>query len=262
MARTPVMLTALAVVHWHERRLPEQRAELYECVLKWLARSREQKPGRETPDRALELLRELALAMQIHPRGFQKQVTQRDAAELIAGEFATTGTVDKGSLAKAERFIEAEELDSGIIVGRARHVEFWHRTFQEYLTASAVGARSEAEQEELLFEPKPRLYQPEWRAVMPLLAGVLRQQGARKVDLLFETMVRRLSKPATLAEEARCAGLMGVMLRDLAPYGYAPPGGDYPALLQRVKAIFDPVESASVPIATRIKSFYCYHRQI
>ena len=28
MARNPVMLTALAVVHWNERRLPEQRADL------------------------------------------------------------------------------------------------------------------------------------------------------------------------------------------------------------------------------------------
>src|SRR5947207_9220662 len=30
MVRNPVMLTALAVVHWNERRLPEQRADLYE----------------------------------------------------------------------------------------------------------------------------------------------------------------------------------------------------------------------------------------
>ncbi len=48
MARNPVMLTALAVVHWNERRLPEQRADLYESILNWLARSREQRSGRES----------------------------------------------------------------------------------------------------------------------------------------------------------------------------------------------------------------------
>ncbi|MEZ5353244.1 MAG: hypothetical protein R2762_11460 [Bryobacteraceae bacterium] len=32
MARDPVMLTALAVVHWNDKRLPDQRAELYESV--------------------------------------------------------------------------------------------------------------------------------------------------------------------------------------------------------------------------------------
>ena len=46
MARNPVMLTALAVVHWNERRLPEQRADLYESIIHWLSRSREQRPGR------------------------------------------------------------------------------------------------------------------------------------------------------------------------------------------------------------------------
>jgi hypothetical protein len=46
MVRNPVMLTALAVVHWNERRLPEQRAELYESIITWLSRSREQRPGR------------------------------------------------------------------------------------------------------------------------------------------------------------------------------------------------------------------------
>lgn len=45
MARNPVMLTALAVVHWNERRLPEQRADLYESIVTWLARSREQRHG-------------------------------------------------------------------------------------------------------------------------------------------------------------------------------------------------------------------------
>jgi hypothetical protein len=62
MARNPVMLTALAVLHWNERRLPEQRAELYDSILGWLARTRE-KPGRERAERCLALLGHLALAM-------------------------------------------------------------------------------------------------------------------------------------------------------------------------------------------------------
>jgi hypothetical protein len=41
LARNTVMLTALAVVHWNEKRLPEQRAELDESILGRLARSRE-----------------------------------------------------------------------------------------------------------------------------------------------------------------------------------------------------------------------------
>jgi hypothetical protein len=69
LARNPVMLTALAVVHWNECRLPEQRADLYDSILHWLARSREQRPGRPSAERCLALLQELALYMQTHPVG-------------------------------------------------------------------------------------------------------------------------------------------------------------------------------------------------
>ena len=257
MARTPVMLTVLAVVHWNERRLPEQRAELYEWVLRWLARSREQKPGRESPERALALLRELALAMQIDPAGFQKQVSQRRAAEMLAHEFVdrvADGGAGHKAIERAAAFLAAEELDSGIVVGRGGQVQFWHRTFQEYLAARAIAARSDARQEELLWGPPARVYLPEWREVMALLAGVLHQQGKDKVDNLVRAMLSRLGKQPTLADEARCAGLLGVMLRDLAPVKYKPPSDDYAALLHRVTAIFDPQRSASVPIETRIES--------
>ena len=40
MSSTPVMLSALCVVHWNERRIPEQRAELYDSVLTWLSRAK------------------------------------------------------------------------------------------------------------------------------------------------------------------------------------------------------------------------------
>ncbi len=83
MARNPVMLTALAVVHWNERRLPEQRTDLYESIIRWLSRSREQRPGREKADRTLVLLQELALAMQNHPDGMRTRVPIRWAAERL-----------------------------------------------------------------------------------------------------------------------------------------------------------------------------------
>jgi hypothetical protein len=76
MARNPVMLTALAVMHWHERRLPEQRADLYESILKWLSQTREKRSGREPAERCLLLLRHLALATLEDPKGRQVQVSK------------------------------------------------------------------------------------------------------------------------------------------------------------------------------------------
>jgi hypothetical protein len=68
MTKNPAVLTSLAVVHWNERHLPEQRSDLHDSVLTWLSRQRERKVGCEKPERALTLLGvlgDLAFAMQI-----------------------------------------------------------------------------------------------------------------------------------------------------------------------------------------------------
>ena len=136
MAHNPVMLTALAVVHWNERRLPEQRADLYESIITWLLRSREQRPGRASADRTATLLQHLALAMQSRPKGRQVQVSRGWAAEAIAPQFHDVAEADRRQ--KAEQFLYAEEVDSGVIVSRGSEVRFWHLTFQEYLAARAI----------------------------------------------------------------------------------------------------------------------------
>src|SRR5262249_35762629 len=86
MARTPIILTALALVHWNERRIPEQRADLYGSVIQWLTRSRPQRVGRLPAERSVVLLQELALAMQCEPSGRQVQTSRHWAAEAIAAE--------------------------------------------------------------------------------------------------------------------------------------------------------------------------------
>ena len=158
LATNPVMLTAASVVHWNEKRLPEQRAELYESVLTWLARSREKRPGREPDQRCLELLGQLALAMQDAPRGRETQCGRRRAAEVLAAEFP--GESEEKRVQRAESFIVQEELDSGIIVSRGSDLRFWHLTFQEYLAGRTLGGlRDAALYERILAQGK--LYRPE-----------------------------------------------------------------------------------------------------
>ncbi len=251
MARNPVMLTALAVVHWNERRLPEQRADLYDSILRWLSRSREQRPGRETADRTVVVLQELALAMQDDPAGRKTQVPKRWAAEKIAAELSG-GTLSKQTVDRAERFLDEEELDSGIVVGRGHEVAFWHLTFQEFMAAKAIAARLEDEQERLLFADPNKLYLPDWREVGLLLAGSLHQQGKAKVDGLVSRLLDGLGPSPSLADRARCAGLVGGLLRDLAPLDYQVSDPRYATLMDAVQAIFDRQRSQTVPIEERI----------
>ncbi len=263
LARNPVMLTALAVVHWNERRLPEQRADLYDSILHWLARSREQRPGRPSAERCLALLQEIALYMQAFPVGRQVQIPRRLAAEEAlavefgerAGERRTAPEApSRHAIERAERFLDEEELDSGIVVGRGNLVSFWHLTFQEYLAARAIAGRPDPEQARLLFDPAPRFYRPEWREVVLLLAGVLHQQGRPKVDGLFRLALDRLGPKPALADQARSAGLLGAVLRDLKPLDYEVPDARYLKLLDQVLGVFDATRSRTIPIETRIEA--------
>lgn len=202
------MLTALAVVHWNERRLPEQRADLYESILRWLSRSREQRPGRASSEQCLRLLEALALAVQDHPDGRQVQAPKRWAAEILAPQFA--------GVAGAERFLDEEEVDSGIVASRGHEIRFWHLTFQEYLAARALAGLPDHELPGLLLN-RNRVYAPEWRETVLLLAGILHGQGVPKVDGLVAALLDRLQPDASLGDQARAVGLLGAILRDLRP---------------------------------------------
>lgn len=217
MARNPVMLTALAVVHWNERRLPEQRAELYESILAWLSRSREELPHRPSPERSLGLLQSLALAMQDHDIGREVQVSRRWAAEAIAPSWREL--LESERLAAAGKFLDQEEQDSGIVVRRGSDVRFWHLTFQEYLAARALAGMADRVQHQRILR---RLYTPEWREVVLLLVGVLHAQGVDKVDNLVKAVLDQLGEQECLAEQARCAGILGAIVRDLTPLQYQP----------------------------------------
>jgi formylglycine-generating enzyme required for sulfatase activity len=251
MARNPVMLTALAVVHWNEKRLPEQRADLYDSILTWLARSREARPGRETADRSLELLRELALAMQDHPEGRQVRVSNGWAAEKLAPEFPRIP--EQKRYQQALQFLEEEQADSGIIVSRGGELQFWHLTFQEHLAACAIAGLGDSAQHALLLS-QDKIYRPEWREVALLLAGILHvKQGKGKVDGLIPAILERLGHQATLAQQARCAGLVGAMVRDLQPLKYEPVDPRYRTVLDAALGVFE-ARAAAIPFEVRLEA--------
>src|ERR1022692_1139577 len=206
MARNPVMLTALAVVHWNERRLPEQRADLYESILNWLGRSREEGEGRDPAERCLERLQHLALGMQDQVGGRALQVSKGAAADMLSSAFDDAPAPRRRALALA--FVDQEEVDSGIIVSRGSEVRFWHLTFQEYLAARAIAGLSDEAQHRLVLA-RGRIYRSEWREVVLLLSGVLHRQGKDKVNGLVSAVLESLGPHPSLADRALCACCIG-----------------------------------------------------
>jgi hypothetical protein len=69
MAKYPVMLACLCVVHWNEKRLPEGKADLLMAVLRWLLDAKEEKRLARGYSNTFagECFKSLALAMTRYP---------------------------------------------------------------------------------------------------------------------------------------------------------------------------------------------------
>ena len=173
-------------------------------------------------------------------------MNKRTAAELLAREFG--GSVDAN-----EELLEKETHDSGIVSSVGTDLRFWHLSFQEYLAAREIASLSEKQQIERVVE-SGKLYRPEWREMMRLLGGVLRQQGEAKIEGFFQAVLDRLPRPPALADQARCAALLGAMMRDLSRMGYQPKTPDYERTVKTAMRIFDAKAATQIDIKTRIEA--------
>ena len=112
------MLTAIAALHWNRTRLPDQRTELYDSILAWLAQAREDKrrEGWIAAQQCLGLMQHLAYTMHSDAKGKQVEITRHAAARALAPRFREVAEEERVEV--AERFLEEEETDSGILVCR------------------------------------------------------------------------------------------------------------------------------------------------
>ena len=247
MGRNPLMLSALAVVHYNEKRLPDQRAALYECILEWLAKSREEKPGRKKalPEELLRRFGYLALTMQDYGKkgAYQTRISRSEAAGLLAEKF---------KLDDAEGFLAQEEVDSGIVTSEGgKEIKFYHRSYQEYLAARYIAKlRSKLRWPEVT----PRLERPEWRETFVLLAGCLFGQSKDVLDEFLEELMAYGLRQKKLEARARIVGLTAAMLADLRAAKYEIGGeaaADYEKLREGVTRIFEPGGAPDLGVKTR-----------
>lgn len=232
MARNPLMLSALAVVHYNDGKLPQQRAALYECILGWLASTRDEKrkeQNRVSPERMLELCGYLAYTMQHHKQRYETRLGRGAAQEIL---------LTKDPSLDAEAFLAAEEEDSGILTSEGHSVKFYHRSYQEYLAARYVGKQRSTARWTLV---ERHLARGEWRETLVLLAGYLHGAAEDYLHEFFEQLVE-YGLAQKLEMRARVVGLMGAMLADLESTRYklsdaAVPG--YAELREDVMAIFE-----------------------
>ncbi len=254
LARNPVMLTCLCVVHWNERKLPHGKADLLNAVLRWLLNAREEnrKQRGHTNNFAEECFKALAIAMTCHEDGKQVIVDLSWSAEQLKVPFSDIKGIDDNDRVRRDgmRFLEEEMLDSGIIEKYGSgQLRFWHLNFQEHFAARSLVDRSDDNWWEIV---APQLLNPQWIEVLDHLAGCLAGTGVYRLHMLVEKVLST-GDPDDLASLARSVGVLGRLLRILEVYDYLPPTRlGWKEVQGKVKEIFSIDGAERVPVEQRI----------
>lgn len=174
LARTPLLLTVLAIVHRTGVRLPDHRVELYAhaaqvLVERWnRLRTPSQQAARPVPIRiadAVRLLGPIALRMIETGRSSLGEDALRTALEPIVAGGALRG------IASAAEAIALFEDTIGLLVEQGPGAyAFLHLSFAEYFAARDLVRTNRLEK---LARDGRRVFAPQWREVLLLAAGEL-----------------------------------------------------------------------------------------
>jgi formylglycine-generating enzyme required for sulfatase activity/ubiquinone/menaquinone biosynthesis C-methylase UbiE len=252
LAKNAVMVTAMAVVHYNEKKLPEGRADLLEALIYWLITAKTRQPNAPyTEYNFIEgCYKEIALAMFEAEGGRKRRVGRLWAAEIIQSHFAQPS--------ESLDFLVREETDTGVLVRRGEgDLEFWHLSFQEYLAAKEIAGKTDDPKRGWWLKIKDNLDSLEWREVVIFVPLCLNRLGSERIDLFFERLADSCDD-ADLVTKARRVALGGTILRDLKLTGYKPPQiPSWSKLLNGITRIFGP-EGEDVPLEIRYQAATAY----
>jgi hypothetical protein len=259
LAKNPVMLTCLCVIHYNEEgELPSGRARVYRAIVRWMLRAREAQRRDHFADAADSLadnaLHRLAVAMMegtARRPGKIAAMDIGDAAAAIEGEIQRYFPNDPAPRDRAERWIRSEcELSALVEEVAGNQIKFWHLTIQEFLAAWAIARRSDWWR-----EIERRLDDPQWDKVVDLFSGCVFEAGGRdRVDELVEKILDR-GEGEGLRREAETLVHLERVLAPMDAYKYREDHAlviRQKALAERVMAIFTKEGALQVPVKTRI----------
>ncbi len=205
LAKNPLLLTIVALIHRYEAYLPKQRHELYERAVKTLLTSWDKGKGFNSElsawdleylrhDDLLLLLRQLAYW--VHTQGSAEDGdggTLIDKDELVRQLSRLIKAMKQIELhyaqQEAERLVNFIRSRTGLLNEQGQDCyAFVHKTFQEYLTAEEIHYQHECEDEfEIVLDHiQVHLHDPHWREVLLLL--VSRQVGKRAAKAIRKVL--------------------------------------------------------------------------
>ncbi|AGL15195.1 signal transduction protein [Actinoplanes sp. N902-109] len=263
LAVNPLLLTVIAIVHWNRKRLPEQRVDLYdECIDVLLGQRKEAERHQASRDtRVLDeayseerldqrawvrkRFAEIAYAILSHS---DEEIDRGAVVELLEPHFRDSSSAGS-SRALAERFLDRQELRSGLLVRRRMSsYRFVHLTFQEYLAAWFLAGRDLAS---TLTVIAPHLRDPKWFEALQLLGGALANRSDEYLDRYVGWLLDQVGDG--IREQAPVIALAANIVRDthtMAKLSSAMQAR-YEALLRETFDAFEP--DSRVPKQTQLE---------
>lgn len=192
LARNPLLLTIMALIHRAEAALPEQRVHLYEkCVEVFLLNRELSKDLFSYNSAEIRACHEyLGYWMQARSEKDEEKQTEVDTRELkesLAQFLDNVGPLPLGiKNRRVQEFIDVAQRRVGLIVERGLGIfAFGHRCFQEYFAACYLISHHYGI-EELWKTIENKIFSAHWHEVIRLLAGRLGIYSVRGLDELME----------------------------------------------------------------------------
>jgi predicted NACHT family NTPase len=193
LARNPLLLTIIALIHRYQAVLPRARYKLYEKAVETLLKcwDANKKITEQSAFKCLDAddLRRLMeiLAYWIHTQGSTDNpeggtlIAKDELLEQLTQNIKTKKQVDLSKARQeAKRFVDFIQQRTGLLNEQGQDLyAFVHKTFQEYLCAQEIGYQADDEDnfEIVLNHIRDNLHDAHWREVLLLLIA---QQKPRK----------------------------------------------------------------------------------
>ncbi|MEG4239415.1 HEAT repeat domain-containing protein, partial [Microcoleus sp. Pol14C6] len=196
LARNPLLLTIIALIHRYQAVLPRSRHKLYEKAVETLLKNWDANKNltEQSVFKCLDIddLRRLMeiLAYWIHTQGSTDNpeagtlIVKEDLLDQLTRNIKTKKQVERfQAKEEAKRFVDFIQQRTGLLNEQGQDLyAFVHKTFQEYLCAQQIGYQADDDDdfEIVLNHIREHLHDPHWREVLLLLIAQQKPKKATK----------------------------------------------------------------------------------
>lgn len=191
LARNPLLLTIMALVHKNEADLPRQRVPLYEkCVQAFLVSRDKARDLLSYDEYDIRSCHEY-LGYQMQKKLVYAEVDTNEFRDMLFSFFTARWPLtplDKQK-EKIDEFIDMADRRGGIIVQRhAGFFCFGHRSFQEFFAACYLVSNGDGS-EEIWDTVKDKLFNPPWHETMKMLGAKLGYVASKTLDQFVQKLL-------------------------------------------------------------------------